>query len=84
MKSCFFLRRFFLSKNSFSIKDNEKYKRIIEQEENLQKKLDDFIENINQQWIDSFKKENLLHLNEPLLRKQKDYYTVNIKSEVII
>lgn len=33
--------------------------------------------------MDSFEKENLLHLNEPLLRKENQYYIVNIKPEVI-
>jgi len=46
--------------------------------------LDDFIENTNKQWIDLFTKGNFLHLNEPLLRKEDEYYIVNIKSEVIV
>ncbi|CAF3576543.1 unnamed protein product [Rotaria sordida] len=65
-----------------NIKDNDIYKRIVEQEKNIQIKLDNFIENINQQWINLFQKENLLHLNEPLLRKENEYYIVNIKSEL--
>ncbi|CAF3388923.1 unnamed protein product [Rotaria sp. Silwood1] len=65
-----------------NIKDNDIYKRILEQEKNIQIKLHNFIENINQQWINLFQKENLLHLNEPLLRKENEYYIVNIKSEL--
>ncbi|UJR10317.1 hypothetical protein I4U23_014523 [Adineta vaga] len=61
--------------------NNDTYKRILEQEQNLLKKLDDFTTNTNQQWITSFKTQNLLHLNEPLLRKDNSYYLVNIKSE---
>ena len=46
-------------------------------------KLDNFIEELKQRWIDLFRKENLLHLDEPLLRKENEYYLVNIKLEVI-
>jgi hypothetical protein len=67
----------------FSIKDNDTYKRILEQERDIQKSLKDYIENTNKQWINIFQKENLLHLNEPLLRKEDKYYLVNIKPEVI-
>ena len=55
----------------------------MEQQSSLQSKLDEFIENANTQWMTSFKKENFLHLDEPLLRKENDYYVVNIKSEVM-
>lgn len=34
--------------------------------------------------MDLFHKEDLLHLNEPLLRKENEYYIVNVKSEVSI
>lgn len=68
----------------FRIKDNEIYKRILEEEKHLQKKLDNFIDKTNQQWIANFQKQNFLHLNEPLLRKEDTYYLVNIKPEVII
>ena len=62
--------------------DSDTYKRIFEQEEDLLKKLDEFMEQTNQQWIESFRKQDLLHLNEPLLRKEDNYYLVNIKPEV--
>jgi hypothetical protein len=67
----------------FSIKDNDTYKRILEQERDIQKSLKDYIETTNKQWINIFQKANLLHLNEPLLRKEDKYYLVNIKPEVI-
>lgn len=56
--------------------------RILHREHELQTKLNDFIEKVNREWIDRFQKENLLHLNEPLLRKENEYYLVNMKVEV--
>jgi hypothetical protein len=69
-------------KTNFNIKNNDIYNQILEQERNLQKQLDDFIANTHKQWIQSFQNENFLHLNESLLRKEDQYYFVNIKSEV--
>lgn len=53
-----------------------------DRQQKLQKRLDEFIEKTNQNWIDQFQKEDLLHLNEPLLRQDNHYYVVNMKIEV--
>lgn len=55
----------------------------LKREENLEKKLNELIEKLNRQWIDRFRQDDLLHLNEPLLRKENEYYVVNMKIEVI-
>ena len=60
------------------------YEQVVEQERMLQKKLTDFIEQINQRWTAKLENDNLLHLAEPLLRKEKAYYFVNIKKEVLV
>ena len=44
--------------------------------------MDDFIGNTEKQWTQGFEKENFLHLNEPLLRKEGKYYLVNVKPEL--
>lgn len=66
----------------FSLKETEGYERVMEQQRRILEKLADFIERTNQQWIDSFTEQDLLHLHEPLLRKQGQYYLVNAKPEV--
>ena len=56
--------------------------RIPHREQNLLKRLDEFIERTNREWMEQFQKEDLLHLNEPLLRQDRHYYIVNMKIEV--
>ena len=65
-----------------SSKHREMFDQVVEHERMLQTKLNDFIQQINQQWAMKLKNDNLLHLDEPLLRKEKAYYFVNIKKEV--
>ena len=66
----------------FSVEENSMYREMIQRERDLQEKLKSFMENTIERWMRSFENEDFLHLNEPLLRKEKKYYVVNIKPEV--
>lgn len=64
------------------MEENSMYRDLLQRERDLQMKVKNFIESIIEQWMRSFDKEDFLHLNDPLLRKEKRYYVINVKSEV--
>lgn len=68
----------------FRIGENSIYEQIVRREKDLQEKLKNFITKTIDEWKHSFEKENFLHLNEPLLRKEENYYIINIKPTVRI
>ena len=65
-------------------KHKDVYVQVLEQERTLQRAAKEFLETTNDRWRSKLQTENLLHLNEPLLRKEKDYYLVNVKPDVIL
>ena len=65
-------------------KHKDVYEQVLEQERTLQRAAKDFLQTTNDRWRSKLQTENLLHLNEPLLCKAKDFYVVNVKPNVIL